>query len=111
MPRSMKEVMDHADELAAEFEAMEYEAGDEIPIAEYRLRRAVIALGAAEREVDVAVSGARRDGMSWAKIGAALGTSPQAAHKRFGQVRDEVRPPDERATAEPRRATGRVRSR
>ncbi len=49
--------------------------------------RAIIAaneaLAAAEEKLREAVSGARAAGDSWTVIGAALGTTKQAAHERF----------------------------
>ena len=49
--------------------------------------RAIIAateaLAAAEGDLRRAVAAARADGDSWTVIGAALGTSKQAAHERF----------------------------
>jgi hypothetical protein len=41
------------------------------------------AVGAAEEALRVAVDNARRSGLSWSTIGAALGISKQAAHERF----------------------------
>ena len=41
------------------------------------------AIGAAEQRLAEAVSTARKLGLSWAKIGAAAGTSAQAAHDRW----------------------------
>ena len=41
-------------------------------------------LKAAEIELEDAVVEAYRDGASWAMIGAALGTSRQNAHQRYG---------------------------
>jgi len=40
----------------------------------------------AEETLTAAVAQARRDGASWAMIGAALGTTKQAAHKRYGHT-------------------------
>ena len=39
MPRSIQEILDHADELAARFENYEPEPGDERPVEEYLLER------------------------------------------------------------------------
>jgi 3-keto-L-gulonate-6-phosphate decarboxylase len=52
------------------------------------LRRIVAArkgLDAAERELRDAVAAARAAGDSWTAIGAALGTTKQAASQRFGK--------------------------
>lgn len=49
---------------------------------------AVTRLDAARDELQRAVDAARESGASWADVGAALGTSRQAAFKRFGRPRD-----------------------
>ncbi len=43
MPRSIQEILDHADELAKRFEDYEPKPGDERPLEEYLLERAAIA--------------------------------------------------------------------
>ena len=40
MPRSIQEILDHADELARRFEEYEPSEGDERPVEEYLLQRA-----------------------------------------------------------------------
>ena len=52
MARSIQDILDHADELAARCEAYEPVAGNERPVEEYLLERAVLARaqGAADRE-------------------------------------------------------------
>ena len=40
MPRSIQEILDHADELAQQFEGYEPGPDDERPVAEYLLSRA-----------------------------------------------------------------------
>lgn len=52
------------------------------------LRSAATALHLAERALADAVHRARASGHSWAAVGAVLGTSRQAAFKRFGAARD-----------------------
>lgn len=47
------------------------------------LQLAVEARNNAEREIEFYVRGLRRDGVSWGVIARQLGTSRQAAHKRF----------------------------
>ena len=84
MPRSIQEILDHGDELAARLEGYEPQAGDERPVEEYVLERATIARARSERQVLDAVVVARSKGMSWQRIGAILGTSPQAAQQRYG---------------------------
>ena len=42
MPRSIQEILDHADELAQRFEDYEPEPNDERPVEEYLLERAAV---------------------------------------------------------------------
>ena len=44
---------------------------------------ALDAIEAAERQLEVAVAEAKRAGESWSAIGMVLGTSRQAAHRKF----------------------------
>jgi hypothetical protein len=53
-----------------------------------RVRSAATALGLAEQALADSVHRAHAAGHSWAAIGSVLGTSRQAAFKRFGAVRD-----------------------
>lgn len=84
MPRSIQEILDHADELATRFEDFEPQPGDERPLEEYLLERATIARARGEQQVLDAVATARSKGMSWQRIGDILGTSAQAAQQRYG---------------------------
>lgn len=86
MPRSIQEILDHADELAERFEDYEPAAGDERPVEEYLVERAVLDRARSERQVVDAVIAARAAGASWQKIGRLLGTSAQAAQQRYGAV-------------------------
>jgi hypothetical protein len=86
MPRSIQEILDHADELAQRFEDYEPRSGDERPVEEYLLERATIARAHGERQLANAVAAARRKGTSWQRIGDILGTSPQAAQQRYGAM-------------------------
>ncbi len=86
MPRSIQEILDHADELAQRFEGYEPSGGDERPVEEYVLGRAVVAQARGEREILDAVTVARAKGISWQRIGEILGTSAQAAEQRYGAV-------------------------
>lgn len=87
MPRSMQDILDHADELAKRFEDYEPSSDDEVGVAEYLLRRATLARARSERQIAEAVEAARRAGISWRRIGAELGISAQAAQQRYGVVR------------------------
>lgn len=53
----------------------------------------------AERDLEVAVARAVHWGATWAEVAAALGVTPQAAHKRFRRVRYD--PTSGRAWQEP----------
>ncbi len=86
MPRSIQEVLDHADELASRLEAYEPTSADERSVEEYMLQRAVLARARSEREVVEAVVAARRQGLSWKRVGQILGTSAQAAQQRYVEV-------------------------
>lgn len=88
MPRSIQEILDHADELAERFEEYEPIDGDERPVEEYLLQRAVLDRARSERQIVDAVIAARAAGTSWQKIGTLLGTSAQAAQQRYGPVVD-----------------------
>ena len=90
MPRSIQEILDHADELAKRFEEYEPADGDERPVEEYVLERAALARARSERQVADAVIGARSAGASWQKIGGLLGTSAQAAQQRYGSIVEAV---------------------
>ena len=90
MPRSIQEILDHADELAKRFEDYEPGDGDERPIEEYLLQRAALARAHSERQIVDAIVAARGVGTSWQKIGAILGTSAQAAQQRYGPVVESV---------------------
>lgn len=84
MPRTVDEILEHADELAARFEDYEPSAADELNAeAVVRLRSAVQARSEAERHIVEAVRAARHSGMSWAAIGTFLGTSGEAARQRY----------------------------
>ncbi len=86
MPRSIREILDHADRLADRFEAYEPDSGDERLVEEHLLQRAVIARAQGERQTVDAVIAARRAGISWQRIGELLGTTAQAAQQRYGAV-------------------------
>jgi hypothetical protein len=85
-PRSIQDILDHADELAARFETNEPEPSDERPVEEYLLERAALAPGGSERQIVDAITAARTKGVSWTRIGELLGTSAQAAQQRYGNV-------------------------
>jgi hypothetical protein len=85
MPRTVDEILQHADELAARFEDYEPDAADELdPGAVALLRAAIQERSDAERHVLDAVKAAREAGMSWSAIGLFVGTSGEAARQRYG---------------------------
>jgi len=86
MPRSIQEILDHADQLAERFENFDPDDAVEIPVEEYLLRRAVIARARSEQQLLDAVAKARSAGVSWQKIGTLLGTSAQAAQQRYSSA-------------------------
>jgi len=86
MPRSIQEILDHADELAKRFEDYEPTESDERSVEEYMLERAALERARSERQVIDAISAARASGASWHKIGTILGTSAQAAQQRYASV-------------------------
>jgi hypothetical protein len=80
----MKEILDHADELAQRFMDMEPDGGRDAS-ALAAISRAVIARAEAEQAVAEAVHQARRDRHSWRSISAMLGTSGEAARQKYGE--------------------------
>lgn len=86
MPRSIQEILDHADELAKTFEDYEPGPNDERSVEEYLLEWATIARARSERDVVEAITRARWNGVSWQRIGTILGTSAQAAQQRYASV-------------------------
>lgn len=87
MPRTVDEIINQAEELAARFEDHEPDSGDIRDASALReLRHAFLARAEAERRVTDAVRRARSDGHSWASIGAMVGTSGEAARQRYGRT-------------------------
>jgi hypothetical protein len=86
MPRSIQDILDHADELAKRFEDYDPSPDDEVAVAEHLLRRAALERARSERHVGEAVEAARLAGISWKRIGIELGISAQAAQQRYGTI-------------------------
>lgn len=83
MPRSLQEILDHADELERRFDEHEpTDVRDAAPL--HAIRDAVTERAATERRVAETVAAAREAGVSWSAIGGMLGTSGEAARKRYG---------------------------
>lgn len=84
MPRSVDEILQHADELAARFEDYDPSEADELDAAAVtQLRSAVQERSAAERHMIDAIRSARESGMSWSAIGMLVGTSGEAVRQRY----------------------------
>ena len=84
MPRTVDEILQHADELAARFEDYEPRERDELDaVAVASLRAAVAERSEAERHMVDAVRRAREAGLSWSAIGSFVGTSGEAARQRY----------------------------
>ena len=84
MPRTVQDILDHADELANRFEDYTPDERDERdPESFTALRDAVLSRSDAERSIKAAVDNARAHGYSWAMIGSLLGTSGEAARQRY----------------------------
>lgn len=87
MPRSLKEILAHADELADAFEAYDPEPQDEGKASSLMtLRLAAARRAEADRAVLEAVADARQHHVSWAAIGSLLGTSGEAARQRYDNL-------------------------
>lgn len=85
MPRSAREILDRADELARRFEDYEPAPGEVRDASALRaVADAFARRAASERALTEAVHAARADGNSWAAIGAMLGTSGEAARQKYG---------------------------
>lgn len=84
MPRSVDEILQHADELAARFEDYEPSEADELDAGVVAaLRGAVQERSDAERHMIDAIRIARESGMSWSTIGLFVGTTGEAARQRY----------------------------
>ena len=84
MPRSVDEILQHADELAARFEDYEPSDANELDsVAVAALRGAVQERSDAERHMIDAIRLARESGMSWSAIGLFVGTTGEAARQRY----------------------------
>ena len=90
MPRSIQDILEHADELAQRFEDYEPSESDEVPLEEYLLKRAVMARARCEGQIVEAVAAARSRGITWKQIGELLGTSQQAAQQRYSTLIEQA---------------------
>lgn len=86
MPRSVKEILVQAEELARRFETLEPDVNDRDGAeALAAVHRAALRRAEAEAAIAEAVEHARGLGQSWDAIGRRLGTSGEAARQRYGQ--------------------------
>ena len=90
MPRSIQEILDHAEELSQRFENLDPDDATEVPVEEYLLQRAVVTRARSEQQLLDAVARARLKGVSWQKIGVIIGTSAQAAQQRYGPALESI---------------------
>lgn len=89
LPRTVQDILDHADGLAHRFEQYEPAPEDERDPRIYAaLRDAVLSRSDAERSIKAAVDEAREHGYSWGFIGRLLGTSGEAARQRYGSKQE-----------------------
>lgn len=92
MPRSLKQILDQADDLADRFENHDPDPdGIKDATALQGVRAASQERFQAEAHLADAVALARGEGHSWATIGAMIGTSGEAARQRYGQPAQEHR--------------------
>ena len=87
MPRSIQEIIEHADELAARLGALRAVARRRASGRGYLLERAPSPEPGRRQVMDAVTTTARR-GVSWRRIGELLGTSAQAAQQRYGPAID-----------------------
>jgi hypothetical protein len=86
MPRSLTEILQNADALAARFEEFEPTLDEAKAAVLASARDAAARKVAIERELLDLVRCARRDGITWQAIGSALGTSGEAARQRYSPL-------------------------
>jgi hypothetical protein len=102
--RTTSEILANAETLAKRFEDWEPDPARTRDAAAVReLHHAFQQAAQAQQQVVERVAAARTAGLSWAQIGAVMGTSGQAARKRCGQPDPEppgIRPPGDGSPAE-----------
>ena len=85
MPRSLKDILEHANELSDRFERHDPDPAELRNANALRaLRQAALERAWAESKLADAVALARAEGHSWSAIGAMVGTSGEAARQRYG---------------------------
>lgn len=92
MPRSVKEIIEQAEELAHRFEEFKPDPRDRARARSLAaVHRATLARAQAEAKLVEAVRRARAEDHSWSAIGAMLGTSGEAARQRYGDRKERKR--------------------
>lgn len=82
MPRSLQEILNHAEDLNRRFDENEpAHVRDAAPLR--AIRDAVTNRATTELRLAETVIAAREAGVSWSAIGGMLGTSGEAARKRY----------------------------
>lgn len=82
MPRTLQEILDHADELTRQLHSPQPSGiSNAAPLR--AIGDAVTERAATERRIADTITTARKAGVSWSAIGAMLGTSGEAARKRY----------------------------
>jgi len=92
MPKSIQDILDHAEELAERLETYPPDERDERAVEEYMLERAALNRARSERQIVNAVIAARSAAVTWATIGRILETSAQAAQQRYGDIVESATP-------------------
>ncbi|MEO5975472.1 MAG: hypothetical protein ABIQ38_09785 [Ilumatobacteraceae bacterium] len=86
MPKSIDQILQHAEQLSKFFEDFDPAMGQPFEPHEFRLQRLIMDRANLEREILDAIIMARQKGMTWRKIGEMLGVSAQAAHQQYGAL-------------------------
>ncbi|WP_419926052.1 hypothetical protein [Candidatus Poriferisocius sp.] len=90
MTGPVQDILEHADELAQRSEDYEPSEGDEVPLDEYLLKRAVMARARCEGQIAEAVISARRGASPGSGPESCWGTSQQAAQQRYDAVVEQT---------------------
>ena len=85
-----KKLQEDLQEAAERFERGEIALGRELTPAEMAITSAVFERSIWEKELRRAVSAARESGVTWQTIGDLLGVTPQAAHKKYAHLVNDV---------------------
>jgi hypothetical protein len=83
MPKSMEELIQHADDISEMFENWDSSKSTILSKEETAILRAVYQRCFQEKKIADAVQNARAKNISWKDIGFVLGTSAQSAHRKY----------------------------